>query len=181
MLKISIPGVEFYDETKEEFVSSKPTELSMEHSLVSISKWEAKWHKSFLSKTSEKTRAELIDYLRCMTLTQNVDPAIYEYIASNRQVFEQIYNYMDDPSTSTTFLENPPGSGERIITSEIIYYWMIQFGIPMECQKWHINRLLALIRVCSEKANPKKMGMSDIYRQNANLNAMRRAAMKSKG
>lgn len=180
MLKLEIPAVEFYDEVTNRFVESKATEISMEHSLVSISKWEAKWHKPFLGKY-DKTEKELLHYLRCMTLTQNVDPEIYKYIITNRDVFDKIYSYMEDPATATSFKESQYPEFGRIITSEIIYYWMIQFGIPMECQKWHINRLLALVRVCSEKANPKKMGMNDIYKQNASLNALRRAAMRSKG
>ena len=179
MLKITIPPMEYFDEKKQEFVTKgEPTTITLEHSLVSISKWESKWHKSFLDKRTKKTNEELMDYIRCMTLTQNVNPEIYDHLPNS--VIDQINKYLEDPMTATTFSTQPKGDN-RIVTSEIIYYWMIQLGIPFECQKWHISRLLTLIRVCNEKASPKKMGKNDIYNQNRLLNEARRKAMKSKG
>ena len=181
MLKITIPDIELYDEKKEEFINLKGQTLCLEHSLVSISKWESKWKKSFLS-IDNKTMSdeEMEDYIRFMTLTQNVNPEIYKYIPNSE--LEKIQNYIDDPMTATTFRDNKrSGPSRKIITAEEIYYQMIALQIPFECQKWHINRLLTLIRVCNELNNQKKMGKNDILRQNKSLNAARRKAMHTKG
>ena len=179
MLKVTIPEVEYFDEKTQSFITiAKQTELSLEHSLVSISKWEAKWHKPFLENNPPKTDEELKDYIRCMTLTQNVNPEIYDHIPL--KVIEQINEYINDPMTATTFKEQKKPS-RRIVTSELIYYWMIALNIPFECQKWHLSRLLTLIRVCNEKADPKKMSKSEIYAQNRRLNEARRKALKTKG
>lgn len=180
MLKITIPSMEIYDPEENLFINTKEQTLSLEHSLVSISKWESKWRKPFLSKDS-KTIEELKDYVRCMTLTQNVDPDLYKFIPES--AIRTVLDYIDEPMTATWFRDdkNKPKSRE-VITSEIIYYWMIAQGIPFECQKWHLNRLLTLIRVCSEKNAPqKKMGKKELLSRNKALNAARRKAHKSKG
>lgn len=178
MLVVTIPEIEMYDPSKEEFITIPSTTISMEHSLVSVSKWESKWHKRFLDQRVEKTNEELVDYLRCMTLTKNVNPEIYDYFPA--KVVEQINAYIEDPMTATTFAKKKSGPPQAI-SSELIYYWMIAFNIPFECQKWHLNRLLTLIQVCEEKNNPKKMSKSDILRQNRDLNAIRRKALNSRG
>lgn len=179
MLKINVPRIELYDERNERFVDLEPFALSLEHSLVSISKWESKWHKPFLDD-SVKTDEELKDYIRCMTLTQNVKPEFYDYIPNS--IVDQINSYIEDPMTATT-IKSPEkkGPNRQVITNELIYYWMIQLNIPFECQKWHINRLLMLIQVCSIKNDPKKMSKTDIYNQNRALNAARRKASRSRG
>lgn len=179
MLTIDIPEIELFDNRTQEFITYKPITVNLEHSLVSISKWESKWHKPFLDKRSPKTREELTDYIRCMTLTQNVNYDIYNHLPA--EVIDKINNYLEDPMTATTISKKNNHGPNQIITSELIYYWMIALGIPFECQKWHINRLLTLIEVCNVKSNPKKMSKKDIYSQNAALNKMRRQAAKSKG
>lgn len=180
MLKITIPENELYDEKNNEFVYVKAQEIQLEHSLLSISKWESKWHKSFLS-TKNKTTEEVIDYVRCMTITQNVDKRIYYSLSAEN--ITKINNYIDDPMTATTIngsIGNKPS--REIITSELIYYWMIAYNVPVEFEKWHINRLLTLIRVCSIKNAPqKKMSKSEIMNRNAALNEARRKALNSKG
>ena len=182
MLKITIPAVELYDEkTNRFYVNSKPQTLALEHSLVSISKWESKWHKPFLTDT-EKTTEEAIDYVRCMTLTQNVDPEVYKFLTAEN--FRDVNAYIEDPMTASWVTE-PQGANKRsseVITSELIYYWMIALNIPVEFQKWHLNRLLMLIKVCNAKNAPdKKMSRGDILRRNRALNAARRKAMGSRG
>lgn len=180
MLQIEIPGDELWDEVNEKFVSVKPTHLTLEHSLVSISKWESKWCKPFLGK-DEKTPEETLDYIKCMTLTQNVDPEVY--LRLDGKSIEKIKNYINAPMTATTIHEDPnaPKSHETI-TSELIYYWMIALNIPFECQKWHLNRLLMLVRVCNIKNKPpKKMSQSQLLSRNAKLNAARRQKLHSKG
>ena len=181
MLKILVKGRELYDERTEEFISSKDTVLQLEHSLLSLSRWESKWHKPFLNDKEEKTDEEMIDYIRCMTITQNVDPAVY-YSLTAENVAE-IRDYMEDKMTATWFSDkNNPKSRQRQVTAELIYYWMISLDIPCECQKWHLNRLLTLIRVCNIENGPKKkMKPNEILKQNAALNAKRKAAMHSKG
>lgn len=180
MLQITIPSTELWDEQKEEFVYTKEKTLQLEHSLVSISKWESKWNKSFLS-SKEKTTEEIIDYIRCMTITQNVDPEVYTRL-SNRTI-QQIYDYINAPMTATVFSDTGRKGGNRdVITSELIYYWMIALNIPFECQKWHLNRLLTLIRVCEIKnAPPKKMSKRETMSRNAALNAARRKKYNTKG
>lgn len=180
MLKIVIPEREFFDENRNEFVYSKPQELTLEHSLISISKWESKWHKPFLDEKRQKTDEEFIDYVRCMSLVSLPDE-VFENISERNKA--EILVYINDSQTATWFSEDktPPPSN-KIITSEVIYSWMIQNEIPFECQKWHLNRLLTLIRVCSIENMPaKKMSPMSILSQNASLNKMRRAALHTRG
>ncbi len=180
MLQITIPGGEMWDEVNEVFIYAGGQPLQLEHSLVSLSKWESKWFKPFLSQTP-KSNEEITDYIRCMTLTQNVNPDVYNYLTDEN--VDRIQHYIDAPMTATTFSKDPSEKGGRAtITAEIIYYWMITFNIPFECQKWHLNRLLTLIRVCDRKSRPgKKMSKREIMSRNAALNRQRRAMLKSKG
>lgn len=178
MLTIVVPDQEFFNEEMQEFFTLKGQTLQLEHSLVSLSKWESKWNKPFLSK-NEKTLKETIDYIKCMTITQNVKPYIYDML-TNENILD-INKYIDSPMTATTFnVQNTPS--REIVTSEIIYYWMISLNIPLECQKWHLNRLLTLIRVCNLKNAPsKKMSKKEIMSRNAALNAARRKKLNTKG
>lgn len=179
MLKVTIPAREMFDEQTGTFFTTKQQTLQLEHSLVSISKWESKWRKAFLSK-EQKTFAQTIDYIKCMTITQNVDPDIYNHIPAN--ILKEINDYISAPMTATTFGENIQKGRSEIPTSEVIYYWMIAQNIPMECQRWHLNRLLTLIRVCSIKnAPPKKQNRRDTINQYAALNAARRQKLNTKG
>lgn len=179
MLIITIPESEYYDEVNEEFIIYKEQVLQLEHSLVSISKWESKWCKPFLSR-DDKPAEEIIDYVRCMTITQNVAPDVYYRLTENN--LTEINKYIDNPMTATTFHDDSRGGNRDIITSEIIYYWMVTFNIPFECQKWHLNRLLTLIRVCNIKSNPpKKMSKNEILRRNRELNEARKQSLKTRG
>lgn len=180
MLEIIIPATEQWDEKNQEFITSKEQILRLEHSLVSLSKWESKWCKPFLSKEN-KTMEETIDYIKCMTLTQNVDPYVYNLLTMDN--IKKVNEYISAPMTATTFSDsNKKSGGNEIITSELIYYWMISLNIPFECQKWHLNKLFTLIKVCSIKNQPpKKMSKKDIMSRNAALNAARRKQMNTKG
>lgn len=180
MLRITIPAVEQWDEVKQEFIQTKEQTLQLEHSLVSLSKWESKWNKPFLSKEA-KTNEETIDYIKCMTISHNVDPEVYNFLTTEH--IEQINKYIEAPMTATTFVEDKSGRRNReVITAELIYYWMIALTIPFECQKWHLNRLLTLIRVCNIKnAPPKKMGKKATASHYAQLNAARRQQMNTRG
>ena len=180
MLRITIPAIELWDENKEEFINTKEQTLQLEHSLVSLSKWESKWNKPFLSKDT-KTEEEELDYIKCMTITQNVDPNVYKFIPLN--VREEIKEYINAPMSATWFSEdkNTKSSSEQI-TSELIYYWMVAQKIPFECEKWHLNRLITLIKICNIKSQPpKKMGKKAIMSRNAALNAARRKQLNTKG
>jgi hypothetical protein len=180
MLRIIIPAVEQWDEAKQEFIYTKEQTLSLEHSLVSISKWESKWCKPFLTK-QEKTFEETLDYIKCMTLTQNVDPEVYNYLTNEN--IKEINEYIGAPMTATYFSDEKTSKTSREqVTAELIYYWMIAFNIPFECQKWHLNRLLTLIKVCNIKNQPpKKRSKKDIMSRNAALNAARRKQLNTKG
>lgn len=186
---IHIPEKELYDEEKNLFikvpaVDTKDVYLQLEHSLISISKWEGKWHKPFLGNgKQDKTMDEMIDYIRCMTINK-VDPDVY--IGLTNEMIDEVIKYISDDHTATWFsnLQLPgqsKGSNE-VVTSEIIYYWMITMNIPVEFEKWHLGRLLTLIKVVNLKNQPKKkMSAKDAAAQRKAINNARRAKMHSKG
>ena len=179
-ISIVVPAAELFDTKTGEFIETRETTLNLEHSLISISKWESKWHKPYLSE-NDKTKEEALDYLRCMTLNGGVDPNVYKALTASN--LEDIANYIHDPMTATTIKRENKRPSREIITSELIYYWMTELNIPFDpCQKWHLSRLLMLIEVCSiKKTPPKKMSKADILRQNHALNAARRARTHSRG
>lgn len=180
MLQIVIPKLERWDEEAECFVVSQERTLQMEHSLVSLSKWESKWNKPFLSN-QEKTTEEILDYIRCMILTKNVDDDVLLFL--NDKHITKIKEYIEAPMTATTFSNKKKvGSNNEQITSELIYYWMIAMNIPWECQKWHLNRLITLIKVCEIKNQPpRKMSKREIMSRNSALNAERKKKMNTRG
>ena len=182
MLKIVVPGREWFNESLEEFVSSKDCTLTLEHSLLSISKWESKWKIPFLETDPPKTKEQSLDYIRCMTINQVTDPFVYYNIGPD--LMDQINAYIADSKTATfiTRSKNARPPVKEPITSELIYYWMITYGVPFECQKWHLSRLLMLIDVCIFKnAPPKKMTQNEILKRNAALNKARCKARNTRG
>jgi len=180
MLNITIPSIELWDEKDQVFRTSPEYKLQLEHSLVSLSKWESKWKKPFLT-SKDKSTGETIDYIRCMTITQNVDPIAYSFIG--KEVMQKVTEYIDDSMTATTFSQpKDKPTNKEIITAEIIYYWLVTFQINWEAQKWHLNRLLALINVCSIKNQPKtKMGRKEAQRTQRELNASRKSKLNTSG
>lgn len=180
MLKITIPPCELYDHVKAEFIQFKGMELTLEHSLLSISKWEAKWKKPYMDPvpSHQKSVEEFYDYIKCMTLTPNVDPIAYT--ALTVQNIKEISDYIRDPMTATWFSRKEgQAPSTKVITSEVIYGWMVGLQIPFECQKWHLNRLLTLIRVCGENnSKEQKMSKSEAMAQHRRLNAARRKPRK---
>ena len=180
MLKITVPATESYDPISNTFFTTKEQVLTLEHSLLSISKWESKWEKPFLDRNTKKTIEESRDYIRCMTITQNVDPDVYYALTDNN--YQEIIDYMSKPMTATWFKNDNKPPSRKIITAEIIYYYMVALQIPFSCEKWHFNKLMTLIRVCNEENKPnKKMSKREIMANNRALNEARRAKMKSKG
>lgn len=181
MLEITIPQRELFDELNQEFVEQPQVELVLEHSLFSLSKWESKWEVPFLGD-EERTDEQTIDYIRCMTISPKVDPEVYTRLTQDN--IDEINDYISAKMTATWFSERPEKKGKKeIITSELIYYWMISLTIPFETEHWHLNRLLTLIRVCNEKNQPsgKKMSKSELASRNRALNAQRRAQLKTNG
>ena len=178
-IEISIPETRLWDPVKEEFLYVKSQKLLLEHSLLSISKWEAKWKKPYLN--SDKTPIEVVDYIRCMTLTKNVDPNVYYAIPATE--LEKLQNYILDPMTATTITNHEQKRpGREVITAEILYWQMAQLNIDLEWEKRHLNRLITLIQVCAIKSQPpKKMSKADIAKQNKALNAARRKRHNSRG
>lgn len=183
MLEITVPSLDFWDEEKLEFVDTEAVTLKLEHSLVSLSKWESKWEIPFLGddpRTSEQT----IDYIKAMTLNDNVPPDVYARLTD--EIVEQVSEYIAAKQTATWFAEKPQPKGRKeTITAEVIYYWMIALTIPFECQDWHLNRLLTLVKVCNQKNAPqKKLSRSEIAQRNAKnreLNEQRKAQLKTTG
>lgn len=180
MLPITVKQADLFDDELQMFIPVKTHTLRLEHSLVSLSKWESKWHKPFLANT-EKTYEETIDYIRCMNMTQNTDPMVFRALTDDQ--IRQINDYIDNPMTATTVpdIKNGPPSREQV-TSELIYYWMVALNIPFECEKWHLNRLLTLIKVTNFKNQPpKKMSTSEILSRNRALNEARKKKFHTKG
>lgn len=181
MLTLFIEGGELFNEATGEFIKVSPTTLQLEHSLISLSKWESNWCIPFLTDTP-KTVEQTVDYIRCMTITQHVDPNVYLYI--NDSHIHSVNEYIGAKMTATWFSESKRSARNREqITAELIYYSMIAYNIPFECQKWHLNRLLTLIQVCSIKNDPDKHKMSknEIMRRNSALNAARKAKLHTTG
>lgn len=186
MLTIEIPTEEFFLPERNEFVEIKGRTLQLEHSLISISKWESRWKKAFLKKDPERTDEQSRDYVRCMTLTQNVDPRVYMNLSLENS--RRINEYINDPMTATVISKMEQantGINRDTITSDLIYYWMVALQIPFECQKWHLNRLLTLIEVCNVKNSaPQPLTKQQKRAQAAHwssINASRRAKLHSKG
>lgn len=191
MLKIHINSKEYWDESEQRFGKTKEYDICLEHSLVSISKWESKYKKPYLH-TDEKSNEEILYYIKCMTISQNVDDYIYGLLS--KEDYKKINDYISDTMSATWFNENkgnenkayPAKKNNEQITSELVYYWMFSYRIPITCEKWHLNRLLNLIRIFSIKdaeANGKsnKMSKRDILSQNRALNAARRKQLNTAG
>lgn len=179
MLTLAIPMSEGYDEENEEFVETDEVVIQLEHSLVSLSKWESFFEKPFLS-TTEKTADEIFWYIRTMTLTPDVPPEVFNNLTEKNII--EIDEYMNSKQTATWFNESNQERSREIITAEIIYYWMVALQIPFECQYWHLNRLLTLVRVCNQKNAPKKkMTDAEIRQRNRELNEQRRRELKTTG
>jgi len=180
MLTIVVPGVEMFDEQDQVFVTRDDVTLELEHSLVSLSKWESIFEKPFLGK-DEKSTEEILAYVKAMTLTPNVPEELFLKLSEGN--VNDINAYIDAKMSATWFSEAPGAPPSRdVITSELIYYWMVTFQIPFVCETWHLNRLFTLIRVCNIKqAKPKKMSRSEIAARNRELNAQRRAQLGTTG
>lgn len=179
MLHISLPEREYFNENDCTFIQMKPQTLRMEHSLISLSKWESNWNKPFLSK-EKKTSEEVIDYLKCMSLDSGIPDIVFETLTE--EAIDQINAYMEKSMTATWFSNTNESPNREVVTAEIIYCSMVMLGIPFECQKWHLDRLLTLIRVCNIKMSPpKKMGKQQILAQNRELNEARKAKYNTKG
>lgn len=183
MLTIIVPEREYYDEEKNEFHLVKEQKLVLEHSLISISKWESKYFKPFISN-EQKTYSEILDYIQCMTITQNVDPLVYKNLTPDN--IKDITEYIDSPMSATVFFEETKDkkqtAARKRITSELIYYWMAKFNIPFDiCEKWHFNRLQNLLRICAVESSDSKMSREETIMSNRELNALRRAKYNTRG
>lgn len=182
MLRLTIPGTELYDEKTNTFIQVPDQVLMLEHSLLSISKWESIWKKPFFESFEKATSNEILSYIECMTINKNVNPFTYSIISQKE--IDTIVSYMNDPMTATWFVETDDKNQKtsQAVTSELLYYWMISFNIPVDFEKWHVNRLTTLIRVFTAKNSPKKKkSKRDMIRERSKLNAERLKRMKSNG
>lgn len=180
MLTIMVGATDVYDESADQFSTQGGVELQLEHSLVSLSKWESKFEKPFLDNKS-KTPEEILEYIRCMIVTPNPPEDFLQKLS--KENLEAINVYIDRKMTATWFSEITPQSrSSEIVTSELVYYWMTVFNIPFECEVWHLNRLFTLIRICNLKQDkPKKMSRSEVAARNRELNAQRKAQLGTRG
>lgn len=183
MLNIKIKGQELFIPETNEFVTISDQVLKLEHSLVSISAWEEKWHEKFLNPNIKMTQEQVIYYIKCMTLNEDFPEEAYGFLKADE--IKQIKDYMEDPHTATTintFGANQKKHSSKVVSAEEIYYMMFSYGIPKECETWHINKLLMLIEVFSVKnGGEKKMSTREVMQQNAALNAARKAKLNTKG
>lgn len=176
MLEIKVPARSYFNDNKQEFVDFEEVDLKLEHSLISLDKWESEFEKPFLE--TKLNHDQMVFYIKCMSI-KPVEESVIETLPT--EVIAEITAYIDKPMTATTINDNSSGKHE-ILTSEVIYYMMIKLGIPFECQKWHLNKLITLIRVCSVKDGPqKKMSKKEIMEQNRALNEARKKKLKTKG
>jgi hypothetical protein len=182
MLKIFVSGTELYNEETQEFTTIEDCTLTLEHSLVSLSKWESKFLKPFLGP-NEKTTEETLGYVEAMILNESYPEDVIDRLTQND--FAKINDYIASNYSATTFSNNNQRKGRgqsEIITSELIYYWLVAFNIPFECETWHLNRLFSLIQICNIKnSKPKKMSRNEIAARNHALNEQRKAQLKTKG
>ena len=181
MLHITIPDTELWDDDTQLFTRIQSQTLTLEHSLVSLATWESKWEKPFISNI-QLTEEEQLDYIKCMTITQGVDPLVYKCLSEENA--ECINKYIAAKKSAAWFSEttNKNSNDGEMTTAESIYYWMTKLGISSSYESWHLNRLIALIRFAiAKEAPPKKMSADEITRQNAQLNAERRAMLHTKG
>lgn len=180
MLTLIIHGDEYWDEASGEFLTQGDVTVELEHSLVSLSKWESITEKPFLVE-GKKTNEEIYEYIKCMCLTPGIAPDVFARLSSTN--LEQVNNYIESKMTATWFFEHSEGpKSTETVTSELIYYWLVTFNIPFEVEMWHLNRLFTLIKVCNLKnGKPRKMSRSDAARMQRELNAQRKAQLGTSG
>jgi len=182
MLRLTVVTEEGFDDESQRFVPAATFDLELEHSLVSLSKWESRFEKPFLT-SKDKSPEELLAYLEMMCLTTEIPPEVFPKFS--RDNLDELNKYINSRQTATWFNDKDQRPSRDVITSELIYYWMVAFNIPFECQFWHLNRLLTLIKVCNIKNTPpqkgRRMNRAEAMSRQNSLNAQRRAAAKSRG
>lgn len=182
MLKIIIAGEESFDEENQMFVFlDEPVCLVLEHSLLSLSKWESEFEKPFLS-ADQKTPEETNAYIKAMILTPDYPEDIILKLTKKNQT--EINDYIGSNYSATTFGKAQAVKRGRpeVITSELIYYWMVSYNVPFECEEWHLNRLFNLLQVCNIKnSKQKKMPKREAAAMQRDLNAKRKAELGTSG
>jgi len=180
MLVLHLPATELFDESDGSFLELDAITLRLEHSLISVSKWESKWKTPFLSK-KDKSREEINSYIEAMILDDDFPSGLGSRF--NSEHYLTINEYIESSESATTFGRLPQHKGKaETITDELIYYWMVAFQIPFICETWHLNRLFALIKICNIKnSKPDKRSRSEIARDYREMNARRRAELGTTG
>lgn len=180
MITIDLGTLEYYDSEKNEFVYEEGGKVRFEYSLKMLYEWEGKWKKAFLKGNKNLTTEEAVDFYIMMAL----DPIDKKFMTG--EAMETLSKYVNDPQTATTFADGQNGntspSKGKIFTSEELYAMMITSNVPLDFENRNLNRLITILRVISvQNTPPKKMSKNDIYRQNAALNAERKARLNTKG
>lgn len=180
MLKIIVPSMDLFNEEDNTFTTVPETIIELEHSLLAMSKWESKFQVPFLG-SSPKTNQEMLEYVRLMIVTPNYPENILSRLTSEN--YDSIKEYIESSQSATTFSNRSKAKGKpEIITSELIYYWMVAFTIPFECESWNLNRLFALIRICDIKnSKPKPMTQRELAERNRSINEQRKAKLGTRG
>lgn len=183
MLKLTIGSDELYDEEKSEFIIKDGFTIHLEHSLLAISVWEQRFCKPFLGR-GEKTKEETLGYVEAMILDEDYPDDVLDRMTPHH--LSKVNDYVDSPATATTFSDladkKPSRGPSQVITSELIYYWMASANVPFECERWHLNRLFALLRIFDVKnSKQKKMSRSEIASRNRALNEQRKAQLNTRG
>lgn len=179
MLTLNVPEIDLFNDETQTFTLIPAVVLELEHSLVSISKWESVWEKPFLAP-EQKTSEETFSYIEQMCLTPNVPSEVFRNLSHDHM--RQINVYIDAKMTATWFKEEAKRASREVVTAEIVYYWLVALNIPFECETWHFNRLITLIKVCNQKNSPpKKMSRREILNQNRQINAARRQQYGTSG
>jgi len=180
MLVLHLPETELFDESDGTFYKTEPITLRLEHSLISVSKWESKWKTPFLDK-KDKSREEIDGYIEAMILNENFPPGVISRFGSEH--YRAINEYIESTESATTFGKMPERKGRgETITAELIYYWMVAFQIPFVCETWHLNRLFALVKICNIKnSKPDKKSRAEMARDYREMNAKRKAELGTTG
>lgn len=181
-------GDELFDEETNTFLHPVGKKLHLEHSLLSISKWEAEWEIPFLN--TDKTSEQSLSYIKCCVLDDDFDELLLNTLSDKNILDFNAYlskgmtakKIIDLRSSLSQKRKSRRPASQKALTSEDIYYSMIQFHVWKECEEWPLQRLLSLLQLCSLKSNSTgEMSKSDQAKFYREENARRKAKYHTNG